>query len=307
MISTTSIDNRIGVDDRRGLNKLLGMITLGLFAALFGSSTARASTLALVQVTVPCSSDPLNGIQQVVRDPVSASISGSEQSSSASCPPGYPPGAPDFSVTTQGSASAVLASGTMRTFALAFGNSSENPSVNDSATAYTDISDTITVFAPPGTTNYAPVTIGFTLTGRLEDVGQIYGDLDINGVLIASSEADTAGQSINSFGLATCQSATQSVGITDCSVTIQTPVQLSATQNQFNFDLTVLTTTSYEGIADASSTALAFMTLPPGYTFTSVSGVFLTEPQVDDSAPEPGSLWLLGAGLAVLTWIKRRA
>ena len=40
------------------------------------------------------------------------------------------------------------------------------------------------------------------------------------------------------------------------------------------------------------------VTLPPGVTFTSDSGQFLTQPEGSPTVPEPSSAWLLGIGMA---------
>jgi len=56
---------------------------------------------------------------------------------------------------------------------------------------------------------------------------------------------------------------------------------------------------TWQGEADAYNTGQAGVILPPGDTFTSASGVFLTQ-QGESSAPEPRSLALIGSGLLLL-------
>jgi PEP-CTERM motif len=57
-------------------------------------------------------------------------------------------------------------------------------------------------------------------------------------------------------------------------------------------------------VCDFSNTGQLALTLPAGDSFTSNSGVFLT--QSGSAAPEPGSLVLMGLGIAALGWIRHR-
>jgi PEP-CTERM motif len=57
-------------------------------------------------------------------------------------------------------------------------------------------------------------------------------------------------------------------------------------------------------VCDFSNTGQISLTLPAGDSFTSNSGVFLT--QSESAAPEPGSLMLMGLGIAALGWIRHR-
>jgi hypothetical protein len=50
------------------------------------------------------------------------------------------------------------------------------------------------------------------------------------------------------------------------------------------------------------STATASLILPEGVTFSSQSGVFLTQP-----VPLPAALWLLGSAIGFLGWVRRKA
>ena len=57
------------------------------------------------------------------------------------------------------------------------------------------------------------------------------------------------------------------------------------------------------GTTDYSQTAAISLSLPQGVSFTSDSGVFLTQSTV----PEPSAIWFAGAGLTVLGLLRRRA
>jgi hypothetical protein len=57
-----------------------------------------------------------------------------------------------------------------------------------------------------------------------------------------------------------------------------------------------------QALANFSQTGIIEMTLPEGATFTSDSGVFLTENVV----PIPGAVWLLGSGLVGLVGLRKK-
>jgi hypothetical protein len=59
------------------------------------------------------------------------------------------------------------------------------------------------------------------------------------------------------------------------------------------------------GFADFSNTASLFLVVPPGVTFTSQSGVFLTQAP-PAPVPEPHSILMLVTGLTALGMMVRR-
>ena len=70
-------------------------------------------------------------------------------------------------------------------------------------------------------------------------------------------------------------------------------------------------TTMADGLVDVSHTAVLSLTLPEGLSFTSDSGVFLTQSpsEVPSAVPEPGTVGLLSTDLVGLIgygWRRRK-
>ena len=61
-----------------------------------------------------------------------------------------------------------------------------------------------------------------------------------------------------------------------------------------------------DGFFDAGSTAQLYINLPPGVTFTSGSGVLLSQVDSVPGIPEPGTSTLIGIALAAATALRRR-
>lgn len=72
------------------------------------------------------------------------------------------------------------------------------------------------------------------------------------------------------------------------------PFQITPGQTDIHFDIRLTAIATNGGIADFSHTSFLALALPAGLSFTSDSGVFLSQ-----AVPEPAgaSLWLLGLGL----------
>lgn len=61
-----------------------------------------------------------------------------------------------------------------------------------------------------------------------------------------------------------------------------------------------------EASCDFSNTGAVSFNLPAGVTYTSASGIFLSQPMTSSATPEPSSLALLGTGMLSLATVVRR-
>ena len=172
------------------------------------------------------------------------------------------------------SASANLAQGTLRIFSTA--ETGSNPRTSESLA---ELQDQLTFFSAPGGPSLFTVTFGVNVHGVITPGG-------LNGAGFASVSlklgAPTGGMIFSAPG-----TYSEIVSIT----TTVTAGQL------LNLDATLSTGLVANGrTVDFSNTATAFLILPTGVTFTSQSGVFLT--QTPTAVPEPATILLLGSGLA---------
>jgi hypothetical protein len=93
-----------------------------------------------------------------------------------------------------------------------------------------------------------------------------------------------------------------------CQLALQMPIGIDASDSTFSFTM-LLNVNAVDGEAEAFNTAQAGLILPAGDTFTSASGVFLTDLGGGESpqpTPEPASIALLSAVLLSLAALRPR-
>jgi hypothetical protein len=211
--------------------------------------------------------------------------------------------AQQFSATAN--ASANLVSGQLHVFASSDGAAASN------ATAH--FSDLITIAPTQGFVD------GFLATFTLTIEGTLTGNADAGGELQVGStvdHADVGGTAMCTAAPTVCSPLTSTPGGSLTQILVATilvdpanPIVfiqpfLFAGANDINGNFLF----AESGLANFADTAQLSIDLPSGFTFTSNSGVLLTE--APQSTPEPATLPLMVAGLAALctsAWRRRRA
>jgi PEP-CTERM motif-containing protein len=200
-------------------------------------------------------------------------------------------------------ASANLVSGQLHVFADSDGPAASNANAH--------FSDVITIVPTLG------FTTGFFATFTLSVEGTLTGNADAGGELQAGStvdHADVGGRALCTAAPAVCSPLLSTPGgrltqslVATILVDPSNPIVfiqpfLFAAANDINGNFLF----DESGRANFADTAQLSIDLPPGFTFTSNSGVLLTE--APQSTPEPATLPLMGAGLAALctlAWRRR--
>jgi len=207
---------------------------------------------------------------------------------------------------SQMNVSASMASGTDHMYAYSIGDNVPGPSgvtTNDQSTI--QFNDTLTFSVAGGGSD--TVTVGFALDGNIgNSTGPGFG----NSWSMAVEENFGAGFLDWNSGATLSPNTSSTTGWNNFSFA-------NNTQTGFNFTGT-LTVTNGEvvpiqfiqqiecgngTICDYSNTGQLSLVLPSDVTYTSASGVFLTQ---TNSAPEPSTLLLIGLGLAGFPYIRRR-
>jgi len=185
-----------------------------------------------------------------------------------------------------------LSDGTLRAVSQAI-----DPS--NSLTSWVELGDTITV---NGVTTPTTVTLQMRVTGTISGaVPQVFSFLHVGDSLVCTSGLSgvcslvNPGELVQGFWSSSPSTVDQLFSI---------DIPLTSADSTFAFYARIIaSTTGPDGVADFGNTARFSLILPEGLSFSSGSGVFLSANRV---VPEPGTLALLGLGLAGLGLSRRR-
>jgi len=273
--------------------KALGLIAMCALPAGASSFSATASATA----SATCVGVNAQSVTNPTSASAMASISGS-YGDVVGCGDPANDGASEISAAMS---AANLATGQLQAYALGV-TSADPPSGGGGA--YAEFSDDLNMI-PIGAGSLISGSAMLTLTLDDSSLGADGGDLGSQASIQATIYAVQNGINLTPV-VGTCVVGTVPATLPtyeQCQLALQLPIGIDASDSSFSFTM-VLNVNAVDGEAEAFNTAQAGLILPVGDTFTSASGVFLT--QQGESAPEPGSLALLGAGLIGLAALRRR-
>jgi ABC-type cobalt transport system substrate-binding protein len=209
--------------------------------------------------------------------------------------------------SSQASASASIASGSLHAFASATGD--------NVASASAGFSDTLTFYAPSSGSLPGTVTYTLHVSGSVTGNGCIQSGTCTPGDSYWSGSISAVTPNMMSIGGKSLQYGTNiHPGPSDFDVVYTLMLNATPTDSNGNhyailsFALTLFANSDgvgYGRTLDFSHTAYVEQELPAGWTFTSASGEFLKAP-IQDQVPEPSAMLLLGLGLAGLAGVRRR-
>ncbi len=202
-------------------------------------------------------------------------------------------------------ASTDLVSGQLHVFASSLGPAASNANAH--------FSDLITIVPTQGFVDgfFATftLTIDGTLTGNADgggelQVGSTVDHADVGGAALCTAASAVCSPVPSVPGGALTQKLVATILVDPSNPIVFIQPFLFAAANDINGNFLF----SETGLANFADTAQLSIDLPPGFTFTSNSGVLLTE--VAQPTPEPATLPLITAGLAALCvsgWRRPRA
>jgi hypothetical protein len=195
------------------------------------------------------------------------------------------------SVFANATAIANLGTGQLQAFARADGPST--------ATAKAIFYDILTLIPQGGFVDSSfPVTFNLTVDSVLSGNALVADELQVSSLLNSKDVLGSlcSGSITGCFGN-TSLTATVNVLTSNPIVFVQSFLSVNADNCRNGYPNCSM---NLNGIADAGHTAQISLQLPPGFTFTSDSGVFLTQ------VPEPNTAWLLTSGLLAIATTRRR-
>lgn len=195
------------------------------------------------------------------------------------------------SVFANASALANLGTGQLHAFARADGPST--------ATAKASFFDLLTLIPPGGFLDSSfQIAINLTVDSVLSGNSSVADQLQVSSLINSKNLfGSLCSGSITGCSGNTSLSATVDVLTGNPTVFIQSFLTVNADNCRNGFPNC---SANLQGIADAGHTAQISLQLPPGFAFTSDSGVFLTE------VPEPNTALLLASGLLGAAGIRRQ-